>query len=411
MNTRSLTTKLITILLLLAVLAYFGVQAWNYFTAAETVSTVYAYRAEQVLALSGFTVRDEQVVDCSEPLVDLTRAEGERVGKGRRIATVYQSADALEAERQAEALNDQLEQLRFAQSAARNAEAALRLETEIERGIVALRAALARGDYAAGETASSALETMVLRREYTYRGGDGLDERIAALEAQIAEAQRSAGGGTRAVEAPFAGTYSAAADGYEAVLTPAALETMTPGEFARVAPEPVSSTVGRMIRGETWYYAAAVASGDAAELTEGRQLELAISGVDRTLPVTVHRISGEENGKRLLVLRAQSYLSAVTMLRDQSAELILESRDGLRIPKNALRIGEDGRAGVYCRIGRQAWFKPVDLLYQGEDYCLVVPGEIDAVRESDYIFYTLRAGDEALVTAQELYNGKVLEQT
>ena len=99
------------------------------------------------------------------------------------------------------------------------------------------------------------------------------------------------------------------------------------------------------------------------------------------------------------------------MLRAQNAELILESYTGLRIPKNALRVGEEQRLGVYCRIGRQAWFKPVELLYQGEDYCLVQPGEIQAVRDSDYIFYTLRAGDEAIVSAEELYNGKVLEQS
>jgi hypothetical protein len=99
------------------------------------------------------------------------------------------------------------------------------------------------------------------------------------------------------------------------------------------------------------------------------------------------------------------------MLRETTAELILESYTGLRVPKNALRIDGDQRTGVFCRIGRQAWFKPVELLYQGEDYCLVTPGEIEAARESDYILYTLRAGDEVIVSAHDLYNGKVLEQS
>ena len=81
----------------------------------------------------------------------------------------------------------------------------------------------------------------------------------------------------------------------------------------------------------------------------------------------------------------------------------------MRIPKNALRISADGESGVYCRIGRQAWFKPVEVLYQGEDYCLVRPGAVDAARESDVIFYTLRAGDEAITTADRLYNGKVID--
>ena len=410
MNTRSLTTKLITILLLLAVLAYFGVQTWNYFTVPALTTAVYAYRAEQTITLGGFAVRDEEVVDCNEPLVELTRSEGERVARNGRLAIVYQSGEALEAERRATALDAQLEQLRFAQTAARDAEAALRLDTEIEGGNVTLRSALSHGDYGAADTAASSLEALVLRREYAYRGGSGLAERIEALETERAEAKRAAGGSSRTVTAPFAGTYSALADGYERVLTPAALETMTVADFAHIVPEPVSSTVGRMIRGETWYYAAPVAEADARRLTEGRQYELAVSGVDMALPVTVERIGPADGGKCLLVLRGSAYLSAVSMLRAQSAELILERLDGLRVPKNALRISGEGQTGVYCRIGRQAWFKPVETLYQGEDFCLVVPGKIDAVRESDYIFYTLRAGDEVIVSAQELYNGKVLEQ-
>ncbi len=410
MKNGSFTTKLITVLLALAVLAYFGVQARNYFTAPELTTTVYAYRAEKVLTLDGLAVRDEEVVDCGEPLVELTRAEGERVAKGKRIAVVYDSAEALDAERRAVALRTQLDQLRFAQAAARDAESSLRLDSEIESGIVSLRAALASGDYAASDGAASSLEALVLRREYAYRGTGDLAERISALEAELADVRRAVGGGARAVAAPFAGTYSAVADGYESVLTPAALETMTVSEFTRAAPLAVSSTVGRMIRGETWYYAAPIDESDAGALTEGQQMELAVSGVDIPLPVTVTRLSPPENGKRLLVLRGNSYLSAVSMLRKQGAELVLERLNGLRVPKNALRIAGDGRLGVYCRIGRQAWFKPVELLYQGEDYCLVAPGEIDAVRESDYILYTLRAGDEAIVSARELYNGKVLEQ-
>ena len=173
----------------------------------------------------------------------------------------------------------------------------------------------------------------------------------------------------------------------------------------------VTSTVGRLIHGSTWYYAAVISEADAAALTKGQSLSLAFSGADASLPVTVESIGDSEDGKRLLVLSGSRYLSSVSMLRAQSAELILESYTGLRVPKNALRIDGEQQLGVYCRIGRQVWFKPVELLYQGEDYCLVKPGEIRAVRESDYIFYSLRAGDEVIVSAEDLFNGKVLEQS
>ena len=51
MKSTSLATKLITLVLLLGVLTYFGVQAWRYFVDPETTALVYAYRSERTLDL------------------------------------------------------------------------------------------------------------------------------------------------------------------------------------------------------------------------------------------------------------------------------------------------------------------------------------------------------------------------
>lgn len=408
MKNASLGTKLITLVLLLGVVTYFGFQAWRYFVDPETTTLVYSYRAEHTLALNGFVVRDETVIDCSETLLELTRTEGERVAKGKPLATVYQSAQALADAQELAALREQLEQLEYAQTAAADTEAALRLDADIESDLIALRASLASGNYAALDTDISALKTTVLRREYAYRGTADLGGRIASLEAQIASASGALSGASRVISAPFAGTYSTVTDGYESVLIPDALETLAPSQFEALAPGGATSTVGKLIRGDRWYYAAVVDEADARAIDEKRFYELAISGVDLPLPVTVASVGRAENGRCLVVFSGNQYLSHVTMLRAQSAELILEAYTGLRVPKNAIRIGDDGKLGVYCLIGRQSYFKPVNILYQGEDYCLVEPGEIEAVRDSDLILYTLRANDEVLISAADLYSGKVV---
>ena len=100
MKSTSVSTKIITILLLLAVIGYFAVQGYNYFVSPETTTLVYRYHSERSIALRGYVVRDEQVVDCNETLIELKHAEGERVGQGDTIASVYRSADALNATQQ-----------------------------------------------------------------------------------------------------------------------------------------------------------------------------------------------------------------------------------------------------------------------------------------------------------------------
>ena len=200
------------------------------------------------------------------------------------------------------------------------------------------------------------------------------------------------------------------ADGYESVLTPEALETMTPSALAAVTPQSVSTTVGKLCEGNRWYFAANVNEADAAAFKEGQRLTLRMaSGVDFDLPVTVMRVSAAENGKCLIVTESDQYLSYVTLLREQNAELILEEYEGLRIPKNALRVDENGESGVYCRVGRVAYFKPVRIVYQGSDYCLVEPGELSVTAESQIALFTLRANDEVIISAGELYNGKVVD--
>lgn len=408
MKNTPLTTKLITLLFSLAVLAYFGVQAWRYFTRPEITTPVYLYRAEHTLPLSGMIVRDEAVIECADTLVELTRAEGERVAKGKSVATVYQSEEALARARELSALREQYEQLVYAQSAARDAEAALRLDSELEGNIMALRAALTSGNYTALETETATLKTAVLRREFAYHGSSDLSERIALLDEQLRSLSAAASGSSRVITAPFAGTYSAVTDGYEAVLTPGLLNILTPAEFEALTPNDPGNTAGKLIRSSVWYYAAVISEDDARRVEAGRAYQLALSGVGGTLPVTVVSIGNVYAERCLLVLSSSRYLSSVTTLRAQSAELILDGYEGLRIPKNALRIGEDGTTGVYCRIGLQSYFKPVELVYQGEDYCLVRPGAINALTESEVVLYTLRAGDEAIVTAGELFNGKVI---
>ena len=410
MRSTSLSTKLITVLLLLAVIAYFGVQGYRYLVDPETTTLVYRYHSEESIALRGYVVREEQVVDCAETLIELTHAEGKRVGLGDTVAAVYRSAEALEATQELESLRAQKEQLEYARSASSDAETALRLDTDIRDQIIAVRAAYESGSYSALDSLADELKTTVLRREYAYNGSEDLTARLDELNAQISALSGAASGGTTRITAPVSGTYSAVADGYESVLTPEVLETMTPSQLSSAAPQSVSTTVGKLIQGSAWYFAANVNEEDAASLKENSRLTLRMaSGVGFDLPVTLTRISAAENGKCLIVLKSTRYLSYMTLLREQNAELIISVYDGLRVPKNALRVDENGVSGVYCLVGRVAYFKPVSIVYQGSDYCLVKPGTIEAATENQKSLYTLRPNDEVIVSAGKLYNGKVVD--
>ena len=409
MKSTSLSTKLIMFFLLLAVIFYFGVQGYRYLLNPTTTTLAYRYHTEDSVSVIGYVVRNETVMEGTETLLDLTHAEGERVAAGKPLAIVYRSEEALGQAQELERLTQQLEQLKHAQSAASDTEAALRLDSDIRDDIISLRATCSSGSYVALETLSDDLKTTVLKREYAYRGGDDLPERIAALSEQVNSAAAAVRGSTSQINAPFAGTYSAVVDGYETVLTPETLKSMTPKDFDSIAPVGTGSTIGKLICGSIWQFVTTLTESEASRLSEHQTLLLRMtSGVDFDLPVSVERISHAEDGRCVVVLTGSDYLTYITLLRQQNAELILDSYEGLRIPKNALRVDDSGTTGVYCLVGLTAYFKPVNVLYQGENFCLVEPGEVSAATDSQVMLYTLRAEDEVIISANDLYNGKVI---
>ena len=106
-----------------------------------------------------------------------------------------------------------------------------------------------------------------------------------------------------------------------------------------------------------------------------------------------------------------------------SAQLIFARYDGIRVPRSAVRIlwetvtDEEGNPvlnadgtekqrqvyGVYCMWGNTARFKKVNILWQEDEYMIVESANAnDPLRR-------LRAGDQVITAAEDLYDGKVIE--
>ena len=209
--------------------------------------------------------------------------------------------------------------------------------------------------------------------------------------------------GAANITAPRAGTYSAVCDGYESVLTPAGLGDLTPGALDKLAAGENNANVGKLIYGNTWYYAAAVTQEEAQRIAGCGNVSLRLTkGITDDIAATVHSVGPAEDGRCVVVLACREYLAETTQLRHQTAQIVLHSYTGLRLPSVCLRQQEDGTLGVYCAQGSFSRFKPVDMVYQGDDYVLVsVPQNTDGLD-------TLRPGDEVIMTGVTLDGSQIL---
>ena len=395
--------KILPIAVLAAVLFYFAVQLYNYLSDPVSTTLVTEGQAEDTIALNGWLLRDEEVLPAQSGTLSRERQEGDRVGVGQVLATVYADDGALQTVSQIETLELQLQQLQFALTSYLDPDAALKLDTSITGDILTLRQTLTGGDYTAADSDIAQLKAAVLKRDHPYTSQEEIETEIKAVEGQISSLKASLSGAAT-VTAKAAGTYSAVCDGYETVLTTAFLEDVTPGKLARLQPAGTESSMGKLIYGDTWYYVVSLPEEQAAQLKALGTVTLRFAkGFDQNLRMQVANVSAAENGQAAVTLSCRKYLAQTTLLRHQAADVILRTYEGLRVPSNALRVSGEGVTGVYCLDGVTAAFRPVTVLYQGQGYALVRPADGAADTR------TLRAGDEVIASAGALHDGKVIQ--
>lgn len=389
-------------ILLLAIAVWFGYNVYSSLTEPLTTTNAVEYEAGAGCYATGFVVRDESVIHSPYGITVITASEGSRIAKDGSVATGYLTDGAQQRQNRIAELRKQIEQLSYAGRYSSNAADVAALDAQISSDLQALSRFLCRRDMNSAEALSPELKGLILCRTTDESDADKLTQQLNGLHEELDRLQAQAASDTRAVTVSSSGYFSGAVDGFETVLTPEILEKMTVSEYNALSAEEIDSdAIGKLIRGDTWYFVTAVPASEAESVSEGDSVQLTFAR-DFYEPVTmkVIRISDSTDGYRLLVLSGNTYMQNVTLLRQQSADLVFASYSGLRVPKDAVRVTEDGRVGVYVREGAVAKWKSIRLLYDnGESYVAA----LDKSSTSN-----LWPGDEIIVHAKNLYEGKVL---
>lgn len=388
-------------ILLAAIAAYFGYNVVSSLYAPLMTATVTPYEAGAGYYASGFVVREEELLYSQYGTTVLSCAEGAHVAANDTVATGYRSEDAKTRQTRIDELSGQIEQLQYAWSAVSSVYDQAALDADIAGDLAQLSRYLALRDMNSVSDLSPELKGLILRRTGSDSDSGSLQARISTLQAELETLEAQSAGDTSAILAGKAGTFSAAVDGYESVLTPERLMEMTVAEFESVQPDETdANAIGRLVTSATWYYACVVPASELSGVEEGNRATLTFAR-DYYQPVTmrVARLGGNEAGSRLLVLSSDRALQNVTLLRQQSAEIVFTSYSGLRVPKSAVRV-ENGQTGVYILEGTLAKWKPITILHDtGESYVVT----LDTSSTNN-----LWPGDELIINAKNLYDGKVV---
>lgn len=412
MKQGTLVTRVVILTLFAAVLAYLGFTVWQGLSEPYQLVTTYTYQMDDGLALDGVVVRQEAVIEGRSDLSEILPQEGEKVAAGATVALVYQNTTAMQDRRESKELRLQLEQLNYAMRRNDSLGDANKLDSQLVTTLAELKTSASNGELSGLEEQGLDLRSLVLKRTgdltTNAQSLSALQQAAAGIEARLKALNTSAGQLTRYVTVNQSGIFSGLADGYEERLYPDMLDGLTVGQLDQLlqsGTEPSQTAIGKLITGSTWYFATSVDDASAKRLEEGKKYTLAFTGdFGKEVSMKLERLGSSEGGRRMAVFSSDRYLSQVTLTRMCTASLIFERFSGVRVPNKALRVrtNDDGTTtlGVYTLVGRQAEFKSVEIVREGEDFYLL--------RGTATNRKVLRPGDTVILSNQELYNGKVI---
>lgn len=371
----------------------------------KPISTVQAaeYTTYAADDCTGYVVRKETVLLSRNELSSPLLAEGQKVSAAQAVAVSYASDSAQEEARQLQELEEKLRQLSYAANTIATTDHAA-MDKDIARDLTELLTWVSRREISYAEENSANLKGLILRRFSTEEELAAIRQEATAVEEEIAKLRSRQSGSVSYVRAAASGYFSGTTDGYETVLTPDVITTLPVSAIAEITPEETQSrAVGRLIAGDTWYLLCAVSAENTAGLSVGDSLTVQFSGeLRRELQMKIVSLGQEEDGKCALVLSCNTYIRDVTTLRQVKVKIIYTAFDGLRVPKQAVGVDENGNVGVFVLEGVNIVWKNVEILYDN--------GESYLVKQDKSSTEKLWAGDEILLSAQDVFEGKVVLQ-
>lgn len=386
-------TIILMILIVVGVVAFYGVR---YMKTPVTTEQAVRIKYEEVISGEAYIVKSETLHTAP---IDGTfykyAVDGNRVGKNRRIASVYagnvntdtlQELNNIDKKIEIARVQSSTKQIEISDSASEESRIAERKNSIID--------AVYTGDIAS--IADYKEEIKRIRSGTDVEDGESelqkLEQQREILESRIGKKRTD-------IFSQNSGVFIAAVDGYEQRLTPDGLKTMTVDDFnslekpqTAVEKSMVQSGdfVCKVVDNNVWYSVVKVKAETLSdEYKEGDKVKIRFNAVTGSeVDAVIYSISEAKDGEILVGVKCDKYLEGIFAQRYTDAEIVLKSYQGFKVPIYAIRV-QDGKKGIEVVSGLASIFKPCEIVYTNEleGFVIIdsVEGEASQIESTDRI--------------------------
>lgn len=392
----------------LLLIAYIIYQAYMIIYDPVGTELAYEYTVEDTLTADVFVAREESyITNTRKGTIISAVSDGSRVSKNQEVALIFTETEAADNYMKLREVEEQIERYtRLSTQSDNYIFDITNLDQYIDNEVIDLVNLVEDRNFSYLDRQINDLRNQIVTRQISTGSNLDFSSKLASLNVQY-ESLKAKSTNHKSVVSTNSGYYVGSTDGYENVIDVKDIakisidDIRTALEAKEVAvPE---GTIGKVISGFTWYFLCVVESNKIPSLVVGDTItvNLPFSAVN-SVETTVYAINeSRDTGEAALVLACNLMNSDIAQLRQESAELVITSYTGLKIPTTALRVDEDGNKGVYVLTGNIATFKKVNTIYSTDDYVLS--------KAEDGANGYVSLYDNIITEGRDLYDGKVIK--
>ena len=429
----ALKRVIMTILTLLVIIYVIYVICRASFTQVKTITAKESVAYNAVTA-DAFVLHDEAYIRYSgDGIISYTVGDGDKVSINEGVAGVFDSVSSAGTRQAAERLKTRINALTMLQT---NADVITRtpdeLDNEIAACLITANTGINTGDLsAAGKCADDILYAINERQLVTGKAKD-YNEKLAEMNEKYKEISEvlSEDKMNKEIKSPCTGYFVSSADGYENVIRTDKLEELMPADMTAdklVPAEIPDGVIGKTVTGVYWYAACPVSAEDAVRIKNAYSIKLDIPTVSgEKIKAELYSLNQPtRTSDAVAILRGTFMNSEMAALRKAKISIILNTYEGIRIPKSAVHEREVTRkvedengaeqeeskvlSGCYVKLGNEVSFREIIPVYTGEDYVI---SKLNVTKDEMFSkdVGVVQVYDEIITEGANLYDGKIINR-
>ena len=360
---------------------------------------------------SGYVFRNETLLlSENKGVVDYLARNGEKVHLSQAVANVYEGDGQLGGKDTVMLLDTRIALLEKSLPPAGTDMTKLR--KELSESYYAISKQLSDGDIKKLSADTDSLLTELNMIRSLIDGEDSaVNEALRKLRATREAIFQSSGNSIKEYTEQ-SGYFYTFADGYEEAFNASFAASADGDQLYSLIMSPKTSPkdpycYGKIAASSSWYFAMPLSRSLAEGFEEGVTYSVNIaSGTMGTVPMTLEKILkvNSDTEKAVLLFSCNRLPEDGGLERCLSVSVVTDSSSGIYVPDSAIEMS-GGQLGVYVLKGSVVKFRAIEVIYSGNDYCLVASSPSEESKKFDY----LAPNELIIVNGKNLFDGRIMD--